>query len=362
MLNGDPEMPPPMTPSKSTSSKQPINISGVRRLFLDNKLKIDDEKAYNDCGAVIRDDVKRIIQGARGSTMKEESRENLHEVCRDFATSNELTFIVELWGVLLHKTREVKDLDPQGRIRWIAMAWKADQLRANWQADFVRECVPAISTTDPVYIKLLASLPRIQNPKPDLTYGLKGEAFTETERQINNTESISTILSNDLYHVWFVVEGKSSGGTIEDAENQCCRAGAAMVNARMQFNARAAPTNVLVLGADSHSFAFSLALVPSKAHMFVHWAEVKGQTNVIFHMNLVDSYDFRATTGDAFGRLRHDMDNVLDWGTLERKIDIQKVCACIAKRLTGETESDDSDGVQSPPKRRRGRPKKGSKQ
>ncbi len=58
------------------------------------------------------------------------------------------------------------------------------------------------------------------------------------------------------------------------AENQCCRAGAAMVNARMQFNARAVTGNELVLGADLQSFAFSLALVPLKARTFVHWATV----------------------------------------------------------------------------------------
>lgn len=356
-------MAPPVTPSKSTTSKQPINISEVRRLLRNNKLEIEDEKAYNHRGTAIKSEVKKIIQGGRGSTMREESREDLHEVCRDFATSNELTFIVELWGILLHKTREVKNLDPQGKIRWIAQAWKADQLRCNWQADFVRESVPAISTPDPVLTKLLASLPQIQNPKPDLTYGVTAEAFTGTERQINDMESRSTTLSNELYHVWFVVEGKSCGGSIEDAENQCCRAGAAMVNARMQFNARAVLGNELVLGVDTQSFAFSLALVPSKAHMFVHWAEVKGQNDVIFHMNLIRSYDFRDDTGDAFGRLRHDIDNVLDWGTLERKIQIQQVCSCIAKGLTGlENEPDEASGGDlPPPKRQKGGRKKAAK-
>lgn len=90
-------------------------------------------------------------------------------------------------------------------------------------------------------------------------------ALTEEAEAVDGTRNLS---SSDRHAMVCRLDREST------AENQCCRAGAAMVNARMQFNARAIPGNGLVLGADLQSFAFSLALIPSKAHMFVHWAMV----------------------------------------------------------------------------------------
>ena len=312
---------------------------------------IEDDEAFERCSG-IKDAALEIIQGDRNSGMQPGSRDEIQEVRKIFATGNEFTFLVELWAILLHKTRDVRQLDPQGKIGWIKQAWRKDYLRTNWGADFLRDSVPAIKKPDDkVLAKLLESLPRIQNPRPDLTYGLRQEAFGETERRIIHTWNKFTVLSADLYQAFFLVEVKSAEGTIEDAENQCCRGGAALVHARRQFNAKATldddDENLPLVGADLRSFAFSLALVPSKAHMFVHWAEVK-EKDVRYHMNLVNSYDFRALSGDAFEHLRHDIDNVLDWGTLKRKREITGVCEEIARRANEDTD-DDVEGASKPP-------------
>ena len=84
-----------------------------------------------------------------------------------------------------------------------------------------------------------------------------------------------------------------------------------LVHARMKLNAEATKVGEdLPTGADLESIAFSLAIVPSVAHMWVHWAEIKstppgnnGESmkrgddkaqRVAYHMNLVGSYDFKA--------------------------------------------------------------------
>ncbi|KAK4692722.1 hypothetical protein P7C71_g4540, partial [Lecanoromycetidae sp. Uapishka_2] len=340
-------MAPPITPSKSSTSAsaKPNNIGGIRRVLYDNNLVIDDEDAFERCSE-IRSAALGIIQGDRNSGMQPGSHKELQAIRKTFATANELTFLVELWACLLHKMRDIQPLDPQGRIGWITQAWRKDHLRVNWGADFLCDSVPAIrKPDDKVLAKLLDSLPRVQNPRPDLVYGLRAEAFEETARRIHHTCNRYTVLSADLYDAFFLVEVKSAEGTIEDAENQCCRGGAAMIYARSKFNAQAT-TAKTPLGADLHSIAFSLALVPSKAHLFVHWAEVR-ENDVIYHMNLINSYDFRSPSGGSFAELRHDIDNVLDWGTLKRKREITAVCDEIAKQTNQADEEPDVE-LESP--------------
>ena len=92
-----------------------------------------------------------------------------------------------------------------------------------------------------------------------------------------------------------------------------------LVRARMKWNVEAAGDNLAVggdlpTGADLDYIAFSLAVVPSHAHMFVHRAEVRSAPsgheregakaekarNVAYHMNLMKDYTFRACNGSDF--------------------------------------------------------------
>ena len=131
------------------------------------------------------------------------------------------------------------------------------------------------------------------------------------------------MLSRDLCHAFFIIEAETSEGTIEDVDNQCCRGGTALVHARIKFNTKAGGDSdnfgeELPLGSDLDSIAFSLAIVPTKALLFMHWAEVRAKTwivrvvdkandglnsrkygsdggvkvDVAYHKNLFESYDF----------------------------------------------------------------------
>lgn len=88
------------------------------------------------------------------------------------------------------------------------------------------------------------------------------------------TPLLYTVSYQQFFNAFFIVEAKCAESLIEDAENQCCRGGAAVVYARLQFIAKVNDKGELASATDLDSIAFSLALISSIAHLFIHWALV----------------------------------------------------------------------------------------
>ena len=350
-----------------------------------NKLLVNEHKE-TDLHKQVLEKAEQILQGERGSEMRPGSLEDIVHVQKEEATSNEMTFLVEFWKTLVRKRRHVRpskmqtlgspldqeiagetysdaedttvDADNGGQCEetnnaaddlsdpeaWTERLWDKDHLKCNWAADFRSQSVPRLRAADgqasAVLAKLLGKYPRLKTPRPDLTYGLKRSAFTEEEQQINDTSPTFSEVSNKCFHAYFIVECKTDG-RIEDAENQACRGGATLVNARRQFDNECSAQGGAV-GADLSSIVFSLVLIPSLAHLYVHWAEVKAakrsankeQEEVVYHMTLVETYSLMKRGGKELQRLRHDINNIFDWGTLKRKQEIQDVM----KTLTDEIQ------------------------
>ena len=139
------------------------------------------------------------------------------------------------------------------------------------------------------------------------------------------------------------------------------------MHARMRLNAEAAEVGEeLPTGADLESIAFSLAIIPSLAHLWVHWVEIKstppenhGESmkwgdhkvqSVAYHMNLVGSYDFQSWHRDDFALLRRDIESVLDWGTPKRKHEVKNVLKRIASKLEQEKGDDAPRPAKKKPK------------
>ena len=242
--------------------------------------------------------------------------------------------------------------DEEEAIRWIETAWEKDHLRCNWSADFTRGSVPPLVILDPTLRILADRAPRVKNPKPDLTYGLLQDAFSNDEQPINDH---GAGLSINMVHPFFIVEAKSAEKPIDEAQNQCARGGAAMVRLKRKFDSLAEGTyqdNEAQHGEDKDShnkqgipvdhyrtdtqaFAFSLAIVPRYAMMFVHWAEEayskEGQLLTIhWHANWVEDYNL--VNPAAWIELHRDIDNVLDWGVLTRKQELKELCNKIFER------------------------------
>lgn len=131
---------------------------------------------------------------------------------------------------------------------------------------------------------IVAPYPLIKTPRPDMIFGYKLKAFTlgEQATMINNANGVA--ITKDVNHAFFALEAKSMRGNQYQADLQCCRAGSAMVHARAKYNAlgskgkegsnsEGSTTSTSALDKQKASVAFTLALHPKQATVYVHWTE-----------------------------------------------------------------------------------------
>ena len=85
---------------------------------------------------------------------------------------------------------------------------------------------------------LFKDLPRIKQPRPDIVYGLFKHDISRALRQIFDQCHCEVV--NNLYLPFFIVEAKTQDAVYGDAENQCIRGGATLVNGHHQWNRLAA--------------------------------------------------------------------------------------------------------------------------
>ena len=351
--------------TKSTlDSAKPKKASDVRTVLELNSMFINDMEAYKRYPAVA-ESVKAIM-GHRESTMKPEQVEELARIRGDFECSTETTFLVNFMTKLIAGKRLVKSAElsepSDDDKQYIERSWSAERLRTIWLAPFRKEALPALNTAnyDKALKELLDKSPRVTNPTPDMTFGLCQDAFTATDRIINNKYFACVEACPQSLHSWFLVECKTTGPVV-DAINQACRGGAALVFTRRHFNAIPATKDISAKDvprqtnlshdeqqqeepkmADLNSVAFSMVLTPHIANIYVHWAEIQGNS-IRYHMNMVQDRSISSPIGTGLGELRRDVDNILDWGTLGRKRDIQGVLKMIRRNAAG-VEEEEGDG------------------
>ena len=260
------------------------------------------------------------------------------------------------------RTTAAGDLENEKEaIQWIETAWEKDHLKCNWGTDCVRGSVPPLVVLDNNLRIYTDHAPRVKNPKPDLAYGLKHTALSEQEQRVNH--DYGATLSPYMDHPFFIVEAKNAENGLYEAANQCARGGAAMVRLMRKFNMLAEGTfkdyesqqgknkdgNDLTnqtsqnkekipidhYQTDAKSFAFSLAIHPSDATMFVHWAEEafskEGKLLTInWHASHISHYWLQEE--EPWIELHRDIDNILDWGVLARRQELEALCSQIYTR------------------------------
>ena len=86
---------------------------------------------------------------------------------------------------------------------------------------------------------------------------------------------------------------------------------------------------------DARSFVFSIAMVPGQVELYVHCAEPPTPPSkaVNFHMHKLNTYSL--DKGPDLAELRHDVNNVLDWGVVERRNYIKGLLPLIAEQDPG---------------------------
>ena len=269
---------------------------------------------------------EEIRTGKRNSAMKTASEQQLVAPRQEYERSNEDTFVREFMAALLRDDRERNE-------DWAKMGWDQVGLKRARNQLFQKHCIPQILTPNALIKKVLDANARIKDPKPNITFGFSSRLFSKEQLKTNRAYYKQTaICPGDLWHPFCLVEAKMRG-TVEEAEYQCVRGGAALVNAGQQLQYLSG-VDAPSAAPDTQTATFSLAVNPSIVVLHVHWAEiVNGETR--FHMHHVHSY---ALKNKGVGlQLRHDLDNILDWGVLTRKRQVDEMLDKITTRVRNNT-------------------------
>ncbi len=290
---------------------------------------INDNQARQNHSEML-EDAMEVIDGKRGSAMGDEEQEMIINTIDQAAFVNEDTFIDLLWWKLLGNTRMVPKVEiPRGSLedgQWMSRYWCRDHLRHNRNRLFRQSCLPLLRTDDEFIKELIESLPKLNEPKPDLVYGLEYLAFTEVEQEVNDRYPMFTNLSPGAYHPFLIVEFKTPDGNIEDAINQASRSASAVIHGLRGLDEQT-PRKSIKRGVDTRTWLFSLALDTKFAALFVNWALLRADGATIYHMHRLASY--RLDEGGDVAELKTHLDNVMDWGVSERKEKIQEMMGLI---------------------------------
>ncbi len=288
-----------------------------------NRLWIDDSAAKEKYPAVFQF-ATNLIKRKRHSDMDEASQQEAVEIRAYNSKRNERTFVSEIWKSMHKDYRDKRTSGEPGSdiddAEWTTETWHKAHLGASWDIDFRQESLPRLENMNATTMKLLNATPRIKNPKPDLAYGMMFTAFSRTELEVSHTYAGYSEISRGICFAFFGAEYKGSGGSMEEAELQACRGGAAMVNGVRELD-KIAGLEKKDAGADMSSLAFTLAMTTTNAQLYVHWAEIIPKEPTIYHMHCIALYSLRL--GSNYQDIRRDLNNILDWGLSERMMHVK---------------------------------------
>ncbi|KAL8985764.1 MAG: hypothetical protein Q9205_000619 [Flavoplaca limonia] len=324
-----------------------MTVDAVRHLLSRNRMFVEDSEA-DERGKALIEKATGIMDDRRHSSIDSKTANKIVQTVKFFGTKNEKTLLVNLWQLLVNETRSffqgeervLSSAEAEEASLWIQKAWREDDnLWTKWDADFNQQAVPDISTTgDEALNTLLAGVPRVAKPVPDLCIGFDEKAFED--KVVEVLDKFGCTLTAAQYISFLLLEAKGADGTPGEATNQCCRGGAAMVKLCRDFiksmNAWSSDSPKSTIGEanypspDMDSFAFSMALHPQMAVMYVHWAEVTGvDPKTQYETEVWQQSKLRAyllDSPDHIQLVRQNIDNVQDWGIRTRKRKIEKLC------------------------------------
>lgn len=316
-----------------------------------NNIEVESEEAsQTKLGEDIMEAAQELVQEHRHSAMSKKRAELFIKKRKDRQYSNEATFVDVMWKILIEESRHVQQAvaETQGDDdEWMEVGYEDDGLRHNRDQQFRKNSVPVKDSTGARDMeKFLRKLPGIPYPVPDLTYGLRRDAFTTGERLVSTALEHISAISPDMLYPFFVVEFKSGKGDFQAAVLQACRGGAALIYSMRQLREEAGLKNNNDQS-DVGRMTFSMAMNTIKANIYVHWADGAKKGKVVYHMARLDGFDLEKK--EDIPKLRSHINNILDWGILKRKTYIRGLLAIIspaAAETSGaedEEEEDDDD-------------------
>jgi hypothetical protein len=190
-------------------------------------------------------------------------------------------------------------------------------LDRNRDREFLKDCLPVPDASQDTSLQAaLDAVGAPKTPKPDLAFGYRPSAFSETQTHINTSHDRISQISPGILHPFIVLEWKSNatGGTQFDAQNQAARSAAALVHAQSMLYAAAQNGG---LGNPADTACFSCTIDSATAYLWIHWRQEKGDPpSPHYHMELL--YQLFLNDREAVWKLRRMIDNVFEWGMGER--------------------------------------------
>ena len=318
----DPTM--PQTSEGSTSNTKSVRVTREHLATWGHIIQDSNaEFVYADFLAK----ASELINSGRLSAMKPGSVEKAKRAYNMYKELNEPTFLDAFWPKLIKEEYIPND---KGRVTVVTADWLDDHVIGSKDQLFTSTCVVASTSATELEKSVRKESGSLPLPKPDILYGLRPKDWlTADQMAVIERYKRHTQVSPGLLLPWFIVEGKGLDGKVEEGVNQAARAGA-VLNASWRYLDEVIGTPPITKGADDRSKVFSLAMSTTDARMSVHWAEVENGCVVKFHTHHLQSY--KVYDSEQWVNLRRDVDNVLEWGAVERK---NMVVALLNKLVQG---------------------------
>ena len=275
-----------------------------------------DQQAYLNFSQ-FKEVVEKVKISDRSSNVKAASEKRFREHLQEYQDDIEDTYLDEIIPLIIKKEHG-GDTNTHGD-------WWSEGLRINTNREFERNSLPNCLPGQSAEIaKLLRKVDGMKNPKPDRTYGVRPSFVPLPEGLHTTTETDQLMyISPGLTAAFFLIEGKSHQGSMSEAENQARRGGAILVNAERQLAQLAGREDGP--GPDDKTYIYSATLDPQAIKVWVHWAEVRPNGKVHFHMNHI--FSCALGDGDALMKMRRITHNTIEWGLNERLDGLKQVYA-----------------------------------
>ncbi|KAL8825992.1 MAG: hypothetical protein Q9170_007577 [Blastenia crenularia] len=270
-------------------------------------------------GEAIPSVVQAAVKEVRMASFNKMRPESAQKIMKNFIEHrgrNEWSSFIPFW-IKMYKSTAQKE-DPTGAGKETFSDFEEQGLDIIYDQLFVQEDAFKIKCDNKADQEIIDAIPKVQTPKPDATFGVKAEVFTEQEMVVNTAWMRSAGIAKGIWHPFSLLEYKGDDGNFNLSVLQARAGGSRVVQANRKNRSEAGLLDLETPGIDVSTIAISFCISTTMAKMYVHYAEVSANSShrTTYIMQEVERY--WPDRQDGLTALRMDIERIFDWGTLNR--------------------------------------------